>query len=72
MWYNNYLLFVHYIYIFENHKLSYFEFIYKKIENFEKSYKTSFLYTFFVEDKVTEIKKFLDINLKNQLLKRIS
>ena len=56
--------------IFENHKLSYLEPIYKKIENFEKSYKKSFLYSFFVEDKVTEIKKFWDINVKNQLIEK--
>ena len=54
--------------IFENHQPSYLEPIYKNIENFEKSYKKSFLYTFFVEDKLAEIKKFWNANVKNQLL----
>ena len=54
--------------IFENYQSSYLEPIYKNIQNFEKSYKKSFLYTFFVEEKVSEIKKFWDANVKNQLL----
>ena len=40
--------------------------IYKMIKNFEKSYKKSFLYSFFFENEISEIKKFGDINAKNK------
>jgi hypothetical protein len=36
------------------------------IKNFEKSYKKSFLYSFFFENEISEIKKFGGVNAKNK------
>ena len=56
------------LYIFENDKSSHLDPIYRNIENYEKSYKKSFIYSFFVENEVTKIKKFWNINVKNELI----
>ena len=37
------------------------------IKNFEKSYKKSFLCSFFFENEISEIKKFWEMNAKNIL-----
>ena len=56
--------------IFENNNSIYLEPVYRKIKNYEESYKKSFLYTFFVENEVSKIKKFWSINVKNELIER--
>ena len=55
-------------YLFEIDKSSHLDPIYRSIENYEKSYKKSFMYSFFVENDVTKIKKFWNINVKNELI----
>ena len=54
--------------LFENDKSSHLDPIYRSIKNYEKSYKKSFIYSFFVENEVTKIKKFWNTNVKNKLI----
>ena len=55
-------------YIFENDESSHFDPIYRSIQNYEKSYKKSFIHSFFFENEVTNMKKFWNTNVKNELI----
>lgn len=56
----------------ENYKYISFEPIYKKINDFENGNIKSFLYTFFIENEISKIKKFWKINRQNQLIDKKS
>ena len=51
-----------------NHRIIHLEPIYKKIYEFENIYTSSFLYSFFIENEVSKIKKFWKNNAKNELI----
>ena len=56
------------IYINENNEGNNVDIKYRKIEEFEKSISKSFISSFFFENEISEIKKFLKINEKDILL----
>ena len=56
------------IYINENNEKTNFDIKYKNIEEFEKSISKSFFSTFFFENEVSEIKKYIKMNEKGLLI----
>ena len=58
--------------IIKNYKIKHLEPIFKKIEEFESSLKNSFIFTFFIENDLTKIKKFWNLNEKDKLIDNIN
>ena len=57
-----------YFFIIEINKNNGFDPLYKKIEQFEYSNSKSFLYTFFIENEISSIKKYWKINKSDKLI----
>jgi glycosyltransferase involved in cell wall biosynthesis len=60
-----------YLLIMNNNKKMDFEPSYRKINEFESYNTKSFLYSFFIENEISKIKKFWKINSKNELINKI-
>ena len=61
-------LFMYFVILKHHIKIHVLQPLYKKIEDFEDSCSNSFLYTFFIENEITKIKKFWKINENDKLI----
>jgi len=59
------------LFIIEKYKTTHLEAIYKEIKDFESTHIKSFIYNFFIEDEISKIKKFRNINIKDKLVEDI-
>lgn len=57
-----------FFFIIETRKSNNFDPLYKRIEQFENSSSKSFLYTFFIENEISSIKKYWKINKSDKLI----